>query len=336
MFAPRYDATKLKLNLKLANTRLQNLQKKMENQGILARKEIAKLLEKGKDELARIRVEQIIRDDYLIEAYEILEMYCSLLTTRFGLIDSVKFCDPGIEEAVRSLLWTAPRVQADVPEFKAISQYFAARFGKEFAEEAMQNQKNVNDRIMRKLSVHQPEPRIVDGYLRSIAQTYKVAWNPPEADLDAGAAELPGGLDALPSVPGAPGGHVADIPFPQATSSFPPGYPPKAAPGYPPVNSGYPPQQMYPPPQQQQQQQPYYPPQHEHVYAPEAPMAPRPSDQLPEYRTDPFPAPPADRRPPPSMPTVPDFPSAPPSSSSAGGLPDFDELTRRFQNLRKT
>ena len=49
----------------------------------MTRKEIAKLLERDKGELARIRVEQIIREDYIIETLEILELYCSLLVSRF-------------------------------------------------------------------------------------------------------------------------------------------------------------------------------------------------------------------------------------------------------------
>lgn len=44
----------------------------------------------GKDERARIRVEHIIREDYLVEAMEILELYCDLLLARFGLIQSMK------------------------------------------------------------------------------------------------------------------------------------------------------------------------------------------------------------------------------------------------------
>lgn len=55
-----------------------------------ARKEIADYLSSGKDERARIRVEHIIREDYLVEAMEILELYCDLLLTRFGLIQSMK------------------------------------------------------------------------------------------------------------------------------------------------------------------------------------------------------------------------------------------------------
>lgn len=55
-----------------------------------ARKEIADYLSSGKDERARIRVEHIIREDYLVEAMEILELYCDLLLTRFGLIQTMK------------------------------------------------------------------------------------------------------------------------------------------------------------------------------------------------------------------------------------------------------
>lgn len=43
-----------------------------------------------KEDRARIKVEHIIREDYLVEAYEILEMYCDLLLARFGLIEQVK------------------------------------------------------------------------------------------------------------------------------------------------------------------------------------------------------------------------------------------------------
>lgn len=77
---------------------------------IKARKEIADYLSQGKDERARIRVsvchlsisdliddvrlcvkvEHIIREDYLVEAMEILEMYCDLLLARFGLIETMK------------------------------------------------------------------------------------------------------------------------------------------------------------------------------------------------------------------------------------------------------
>lgn len=54
------------------------------------RREIAGLLEKGKEDSARIRVEHIIREDFETEAMEILELYCDLLGARFGILEQIK------------------------------------------------------------------------------------------------------------------------------------------------------------------------------------------------------------------------------------------------------
>lgn len=62
-------------------------------------------------------------------------MFCELLLARFGLIQQMKLkffilfvntfffdffreLDDGIAEAVTSLLWVAPRITHEVPEFK--------------------------------------------------------------------------------------------------------------------------------------------------------------------------------------------------------------------------
>ena len=57
------------------------------------------------------RVEHIVREDYLVEAMELLEMYCDLLLARFGLIQTQKELDAGLEEAIASIIWAAPRLQ---------------------------------------------------------------------------------------------------------------------------------------------------------------------------------------------------------------------------------
>jgi len=36
-------------------------------------------------------VEHIIREDYLVEALEIIEMLCDLLLARFGLIEKMRY-----------------------------------------------------------------------------------------------------------------------------------------------------------------------------------------------------------------------------------------------------
>ena len=56
-----------------------------------ARREIADYIQIGKEERARIRVEHIIREDLMVEAMEIIEMFCDLLLARFGLLEKMKW-----------------------------------------------------------------------------------------------------------------------------------------------------------------------------------------------------------------------------------------------------
>lgn len=85
-----FNPNRLKVQLKLAINRLKMLQAKKSSLSQHQRREIATLLDKGKEESARIRVEHIIRQDLVMEALEMLELYCDLLLARFGLIEQYK------------------------------------------------------------------------------------------------------------------------------------------------------------------------------------------------------------------------------------------------------
>ena len=156
-----------------------------DNASVLARKEVANLLGNKRVELAKIKVEQVIRDDYYREALEILETYCSLALARFGLIESVQYCDPGIRKAVCTIVWATPRVSVDIAEFKEISKQFSQRYGKEFADAARANSgKEVCPRVMQKLNFVVPDTSLVIGYLEAIAKQYRVEWEPKPSDYD--------------------------------------------------------------------------------------------------------------------------------------------------------
>lgn len=90
MFKSGPNYAKLKTNLRLCVNRLKLLEKKKTELAQKARKEIADYIAAGKDDRARIRVEHIVREDYLVEAMELIEMYCDLLLARFGLIQTQK------------------------------------------------------------------------------------------------------------------------------------------------------------------------------------------------------------------------------------------------------
>lgn len=146
------------------------------------RRAMAQLLESGKENSAKIRVENIIRSDIMTELHEILELYCELLLARIGMMDG-KECDPGLEEAVKSIMYAAPRTE--VKELQLVKQILAEKYGKEFALAAADNTDNkVALKVVKKLSIAPPPEALVLGYLEEIASTYGVNWpKKPEGDV---------------------------------------------------------------------------------------------------------------------------------------------------------
>lgn len=80
--SPPFEPFKSKTYLKCAVARIkQNTQKKQNENKVLA-KELGKLLADGKEEMARIRVEHMIRSTNEVHAMEIIELFCDLLLAR--------------------------------------------------------------------------------------------------------------------------------------------------------------------------------------------------------------------------------------------------------------
>lgn len=77
---------------RLSVQRLRMLQEKKEALAKKARRDIATLLEKGKLETAKLRVESMINEDIHVELLELLELYCELLIARFGILDNRCAC----------------------------------------------------------------------------------------------------------------------------------------------------------------------------------------------------------------------------------------------------
>ncbi|KAG6008358.1 hypothetical protein E4U21_004562 [Claviceps maximensis] len=196
--------TKLKVQLKLAIARLRMVQQRDEQIGKAQQRAMAQLLEAGKIDSATIRVENIIRSDITSELHEMLELYCELLLARAGLMES-SVCDPGLEEAIKSIIYAAPKTE--IKELITVRQLLAEKYGREFVLAAMdETDGKVNEKVLRKLSVDPPKPELVQGYLEEIARTYGVDWprrtkvTPPPDFLDDGNhvvadEELAGGRD---------------------------------------------------------------------------------------------------------------------------------------------
>jgi len=142
------------------------------------KREVAALLGDQKDEKARIKVEHIIRDDFVIEAYEILELLCELMHERIRQITNNKECPTDLKEAACSLIWAAN--SCDISELQEVKKHLSRKYGPEFMKEAEENTNCcVNARLYNKLSYKPPSRMLVNGYLEEIANVYKVDWTLP-------------------------------------------------------------------------------------------------------------------------------------------------------------
>lgn len=175
--APKYDPAKLKANLKMCVTRIRMQQNKRVNSVKRQRKELAELINVGKLDACRIRVEAVIREDLSIEGLELLALYTDLLATRIQVINDSASCPPDLKEAATSVLWAASRVD-DIAEFAAVRQQLAIKYGKEFLEVAVSNAElSVNRKLIDKLSVQVPTDEVCVTYLEAIADEYNLNFD---------------------------------------------------------------------------------------------------------------------------------------------------------------
>ncbi|OCL09497.1 hypothetical protein AOQ84DRAFT_363227, partial [Glonium stellatum] len=87
--------------------------------------------------------------------------------------------DPALEEAVRSLIYAAPRTE--VKELHAARALLIEKFGKEVALGCMEGE-GVAERVLSKLRVETPRRELVDAYLAEIAKFYGVPFGVEEGE----------------------------------------------------------------------------------------------------------------------------------------------------------
>lgn len=165
--------------------RIKLLRNKREIQVKQMRKEISQLLTTGQEPSARIRVEHIIREQNILAAYDILELFCELVAVRLPIIESQRNCPLDLKEAISSLIFASPRC-SDLPELLQIRQLFAAKYGKEFAAAAAELRPDcgVNRRIIEKLSVRAPPGEVKLKLMKEIAAEHDVAWDPADTEAE--------------------------------------------------------------------------------------------------------------------------------------------------------
>lgn len=180
------NPTRLKTTLKMAISKLKFLQEKKTALTKQQRRQLGDLMGAGKEASAKIRVENIIRDDIYIELLEYCELYCELLLARSLIIldYSRQGVDPGLKEAVLLIIYSCHHTE--VKELVALGDMLRIRYGPEFVHEvtANENGEYVPEKIVKRCDIEPPSDTLVDLYLSEIARAYGVPYSGlPEEEI---------------------------------------------------------------------------------------------------------------------------------------------------------
>ncbi|KAK7312786.1 hypothetical protein VNO77_36921 [Canavalia gladiata] len=130
-------ASKCKRMIKRARCRLRQLKNKRQIIATQLRKDLAELIQNGYVEIAVNRVEQLIQDERLVAVYDLLDHLFEFVLEKLPYIRRHKDCPPDINEAVSSLIFASARC-GDFPELYIIRKLFGQRYGKDFANAAVE------------------------------------------------------------------------------------------------------------------------------------------------------------------------------------------------------
>eukprot|EP00798_Chlamydomonas_sp_ICE-L_P030280 gene30280-35268_t len=170
-----FNITKCKVQVQLCLERIK-LQRNKKSIAIKAhRKDVAGLLAGGKQESARIRVETVIRESLMIQAFEKLEIYLQMIAVRVQLIDETEEIPRDMVEAISSVIYAAQRVP-DLKELSTLKEMFASKYGKAYAK--------VNTTLIHCLLLETPPPEEKLAALSDIAQEHGIEWDMAAAARD--------------------------------------------------------------------------------------------------------------------------------------------------------
>ncbi|XP_022947779.1 uncharacterized protein LOC111451538 [Cucurbita moschata] len=130
-------ASKCKKLIKQVQCRLKLLKNK---KGIITKQmkeDVVQLIRNGYDQTAFSRVEQIVKDENRVAAYEILDNFCEFILLNLSYIRKHRDCPNDVNEAVSSLMFAAARC-GDLPELQHIRKLFGERYGRRFESSAVQ------------------------------------------------------------------------------------------------------------------------------------------------------------------------------------------------------
>ncbi|KAF0910559.1 hypothetical protein E2562_002998 [Oryza meyeriana var. granulata] len=142
---------KLKTLLGLAVARIAAARRPRLARKCIATDDVRQLLTLGHLDRAIHRAEQVIVEDNMLEAFEMIELYCKRLIEHAAKLDKPGECTEEIRKAAAAVVFAAGWC-GDLPELPFARSILADKFGSDFAEAAKDGTGIVDPMLVWKLS----------------------------------------------------------------------------------------------------------------------------------------------------------------------------------------
>ncbi|OIW03984.1 hypothetical protein TanjilG_30260 [Lupinus angustifolius] len=120
-------------------------------------------------------VEHVIREEKLMAAYDLVQIYCELIAAHLPTIESQKNCPIDMKEAISSVIFASPRLP-DIPELVDVRKQITHKYGKEFVSAAIELRPDCG--LVDKLCAKAPDRPTKLKMLTSIAEEHNIKWEP--------------------------------------------------------------------------------------------------------------------------------------------------------------
>ena len=152
------------------NKRLDSIKKK--------KKEAENYLRQNNLDVAKAKMDSIIRDEDMITVYDILKPLCEVLKERVTYIISSAECPPDLRAQLDSLIFASTRVEVD--EFKVLRDLILRKYGQAYITKADTNaDKLVNVNLEEKLKIKPASDVFVTIRLKQLCKERKIPFEFP-------------------------------------------------------------------------------------------------------------------------------------------------------------
>ncbi|CAN6559849.1 unnamed protein product [Malus baccata var. baccata] len=137
LFNGAFDSSKCDKTIVLVVDRIRKLRKRKEEDIVKMRNKISARLQCGQDPInktctARILIEDLIREENILEAYLLIKGFCNLVRGRLSVIQVQRECPENLKQAISSLIFAAKKCFHEIPELLTLEKIFKKKYGSDF------------------------------------------------------------------------------------------------------------------------------------------------------------------------------------------------------------